>query len=1185
MLSGHDGHNQQTQNTAGATNERFSGQRTDQQVHDYNSPQVTGGSSSSHAARPHMATMLAASRASYAPQRGSASLHPPPQPNNTSRAQVQWQQLSPGQRPPYQQLPQQQQGWRPLPVAGQPLHAGQGPVGYQLAAGGSGYPSTGRGRGRAWRSGASSVGSPAWSVVGGEDILSTAIAAVDSLSPAEPAESSVLVVDALMRMDSRQAASLFKQLGANDRLASRAWELFAWLRSLTATSAHAGLRGLLDVYVYTAMISLCAMSRNVPLALELSAEMDNRNISHNVHTFSALMNVLVKSGQSQHALEVFHQMQAIGCKPNLVTFNTLIDCYGKLGLWNEAMQVVQTMRNQGIEPVARTYNTLMIACTTSNAWQEALSVYQQMLNAGIRPNTTTFNAVISAYSKAGSMEMVMDTFQRMVDMGCERSVITYSTLISAAEKLGYWHLALQIFDRMRAENVHPNTITFNSIITACAQGMQFETAMRLFEQMQYFGCQPDVVSFTAAITACGRVCQWQRALTEFRRMQSLRCKEDHIVYEAILEALWSTGVRPAQRHAAQLHKEGVAKGLIRHPSLNDLHSKAEAGLLSAEVTLGMLNSGLLLMCLGIWLTQLRDYMHEHGMERLPQRVTVRVNRPRARELTMSGDVRRAINQWAEGHGCPLQLLPDLTGTGTIRIMIDVPQLASWLLSDAWHLVQFSTAFIPQESVTPVLADEERVYQPVQKWSVQCYHNVVTVWESSHPPPSLGNMQADYLHSRPAILQQLFQIGAQLRAPCEMLHDTALLLDRILTVRGTRIGSLQATVFAALLLVSEQPSPLPVPPLSPAAQARQQLQHPALLTPQPTPGQPQLVVPRPPGSLGRSGQSGGTVTLRVGQADQKSAWHLPLARLARLCGVSESELVTRAQAISHLMHHDTTTISAVHILRLFHVCLAYGDGLIPPPNLMFAPAILSTRQAQSLQAAQEPPTPPRPQQLQQQQQQQGTSSQEQQLVDAVSGLRLGSSSPRDDDTVAPDSPLEGGGEMAAAGAITTQAGPRPEVRTPSMSSGGVEVAGRFQPQQLRVQPAPRGRTSRGSGAGPSTLATSTEQEQVFVPRSSSVSGTTVAHDAPADVIAAPLELTSSELMSYRLLHEVVRSGNSIGFRSSTLAAAALYASRVMYGILPHLPTAMAQLLGITDLSDAEMCAAINMMTRINFRDTA
>jgi pentatricopeptide repeat domain-containing protein 1 len=176
------------------------------------------------------------------------------------------------------------------------------------------------------------------------------------------------IADSLSQLNSRSIAALVKQL-ADAGLVKAAWDLFNWLRAQPLKPLSPPQRRqeqdqgeqqqqpqqqqpcisnpmqhLCNVYLYTAMISLCNGSQQLELALELNREMASRGIERNVHTFSALMNVCIKAGHSQQAMEVYRDMQAAGCTPNLVTYNTLIDLHGKTGQWAEALRVLERMR-------------------------------------------------------------------------------------------------------------------------------------------------------------------------------------------------------------------------------------------------------------------------------------------------------------------------------------------------------------------------------------------------------------------------------------------------------------------------------------------------------------------------------------------------------------------------------------------------------------------------------------------------------------------------------------------------------------------------------------------------------------------------------------------------------------------------------------------------------------------------
>jgi pentatricopeptide repeat domain-containing protein 1 len=153
-----------------------------------------------------------------------------------------------------------------------------------------------------------------------------------------------------------------------------------------------------------------------------------------------------------------------------------------------------------------------------------------------------------------------------------------------------WELALELFQEMVREQCTPNTVTYNSLITALAQGAQWQKAGEVFEQMQGQGCHPDVVTYTALISAFEKGGQWRLALEvrarsaaaaarvavarrwclssrlpstprsappllqAYDRMKAQGCKADAIVYNAIIDALWETGVVWVQRRALRLFR-------------------------------------------------------------------------------------------------------------------------------------------------------------------------------------------------------------------------------------------------------------------------------------------------------------------------------------------------------------------------------------------------------------------------------------------------------------------------------------------------------------------------------------------------------------------------------------------------------------------------------------------------------
>ncbi|GIL48197.1 hypothetical protein Vafri_4883 [Volvox africanus] len=764
--------------------------------------------------------------------------------------QQQQQQLVVQQQRQLQQQQQQHPAQTPLPhPAGGRGWGGQRlpypRPGGQITDNYAGVPAgRGRGRGvggpdagRGWRGGpggagrGGAVGGPAG---GHSDAMVQQLFMVIRQLPAGQAPQDA-VAGRLAAMDGRSVAMLLKQL-ANNGLAMLAWELFDWLRSLE--SSHELVR-LLDVFLYTAMISLCSSNRrDMDVALALNREMVARGVPRNVHTFSALMNVCIKAGQHQAALDVWRELQEAGCQPNVVTYNTLIDAYGKTGQWAEALKVLARMKDEGMDPVTRTYNTLMIACNSSNQWHEALAVYNQMLTTGHAPNTTTYNALITVYSKAGRLDKVMETFQEMEAAGCERTVITYSALISACERDGQWELALQMFNQMLREGCIPNIITYNSLITALAAGSQWERAADVFVQLQRQGCEPDVVTYTALINAYEKGGQWRRALQAFDRMLQQGCRTDHVVFSAVVDALWDSGVTVAQYRAARIHCAAMVTGFVkpitttaavlattpaaaaasaasggagpsavpsRPPGVYSAEvataypsaagpAASEAGGMSEvrELHLASMATGSAIVAFLAFLADLRERVIDVGPDAaLPPRVILRFSRSRgSREGATTLPLRDVLHNWLQTRRSPFKLVQDGVAAVVQRLEAPGPAMAAWLLEDpvAVALLPYtrsSTAGAMAGAVRdPLVAamegfDDEVVRDAELEVSCRDAFEKIRRFEATHCL-SVAAMGIAYHSRRRELATNLLRVAATLQLPRDVTHDAVLLLDRLMS---------------------------------------------------------------------------------------------------------------------------------------------------------------------------------------------------------------------------------------------------------------------------------------------------------------------------------------------------------------------------------------------------------------------
>ena len=561
-------------------------------------------------------------------------------------------------------------------------------------------------------------------------------------------------------------------------MSARAVELFDGIRASNNPS-------LLDVFTYTAAISLCIATHDVERALGLVEEMRLKKIHCNVHTYTALMNVCIKCSRYGTALDTYEAMRREGCVPNVVTFNTLIDVYGKTGAWEQASRVLDVMRTEGIDPVLRTYNTLLIACNMCNQPREAIMAYKRMLSDGFAPNSTTYNALISAYGKSGQLEKVMEVFHEMSSMGCEKNVITYSSLISACEKAGQWELALELFQEMGHEQCNPNTVTFNSLITALGQGGQWEKAKAVFDQMKSRNCTPDVVTYTALISAMEKGGQWRLAIKAFEQMMVQRCKPDAIVYNAIINALWETGIIWAQRHALRLFHTALANGHFPQQSLIP-------GLVRAEVNLHATTSGVAMLSLYVWLIKLRQFVEDNGVKAVPAKVTIVTDRGRSAREQGNSIIKESVNHIMSFWKSPFVLREQRYYSGSLSLEATGDELAAWVMSPQFvdnifaffpcsEIMQSAEKELELQELTANGGDMELEAQTEKSCSVA--FAAVRHFEQTHCL-AVQNMGCEYLQRRAALTHNCVRINRNLGSPEEVAHDATLLMDRVMSTNLT-----------------------------------------------------------------------------------------------------------------------------------------------------------------------------------------------------------------------------------------------------------------------------------------------------------------------------------------------------------------------------------------------------------------
>ena len=245
--------------------------------------------------------------------------------------------------------------------------------------------------------------------------------------------------------------------------------------------------------------------------------------------------------QWELALELFQEMLREQCSPNTVTYNSLITALAQ-GERQTRGWAGGTGRG-------------CVAWRRLSAWRAAV-----MGLPAPRPcSHTVLPGAPGPRANAGAQwQKASDVFEQMQGQGCNPDVVTYTALISALEKGGQWRLALEV---SRAG-------------CCCCCALRLAASADAHKLWVWLGC------CCLCCPRLGRVCAFPRLPTHlslpacsswppplpppprspslpcqaYNRMKAQGCRADAIVYNAIIDALWETGVVWVQRRALKLFR-------------------------------------------------------------------------------------------------------------------------------------------------------------------------------------------------------------------------------------------------------------------------------------------------------------------------------------------------------------------------------------------------------------------------------------------------------------------------------------------------------------------------------------------------------------------------------------------------------------------------------------------------------
>lgn len=194
--------------------------------------------------------------------------------------------------------------------------------------------------------------------------------------------------------------------------------------------------------------------------------LESQGIEPEVRTYNTVIIACNQSSRAAEALRVYERMLAAGAHPTATTYTALISAYGKAGQLDAALQIFQDMLHRGCERNVITYSSLISACEKAGKWELALQLFQEMHAEGCRPNVVTYNSLIAACAQGAQWKKAQELFDQMQAKGCRPDSVTFGGLIAAYDRAGLWRRALAAFEQMRSFNCRPDTVVYNTIIGA-----------------------------------------------------------------------------------------------------------------------------------------------------------------------------------------------------------------------------------------------------------------------------------------------------------------------------------------------------------------------------------------------------------------------------------------------------------------------------------------------------------------------------------------------------------------------------------------------------------------------------------------------------------------------------------------------------------------------------------------------
>ncbi|XP_068656428.1 pentatricopeptide repeat-containing protein At4g21300 [Aristolochia californica] len=252
---------------------------------------------------------------------------------------------------------------------------------------------------------------------------------------------------------------------------------------------------LMDVVIYSAMISGYVLNGMSPDALDMFRSMISANVKPNSVTLAGVLPacaslVALRLGKELHCYTIKN-----GFEGKCYVGSALIDMYAKCGRVETGYCVFKKIH----EKDSVLWNTMITSFSQNGQPEEAIHLFRLMGSAGAVHDCVTISAGLSSCANLPALLYGKEIHGFIMKCSLRSDLFAESALIDMYGKCGDLGLARRVFESMETKN----EVSWNSMIAAYgAHGMAKE-AFKLFHKMEEAGIKLDHVTFLVLISACG----------------------------------------------------------------------------------------------------------------------------------------------------------------------------------------------------------------------------------------------------------------------------------------------------------------------------------------------------------------------------------------------------------------------------------------------------------------------------------------------------------------------------------------------------------------------------------------------------------------------------------------------------------------------------------------------------------